>query len=394
MPTISNSTCTSRIYVRHMGIPVQMIACLPLDADAIRAVYQLNVNPEDRFVSVVELANAVGRASQRSVVAKLFKSGILSTPVRQDLNQLFSDFPSAFSQIELLLAVDDDLQRMLLLSLYRPKNHDPLRDIDHVFATLPHFDMGLLGGIFLGYLGALDPNLPSISIEYMRRNVAGGGGYLTSAVSQYNALRAVRVKYFSSEWSARIYMMSQNLHSAPGLVTYAQHHQLQLLKMIPSGVTVLERGDQAVIVHAQHVRPRQLVMPSSSGNAADIKQQVGALFKMLKGARSDEEYFKLIDAILMLDPRQYRAYAAKAYYIGMTSEHDVNMNLDQRKALREEMTMNLEIALKGWEDRQRREPRYFSLNPSDLQCYMDTQEMLDKVYRDRAPTDLNHPNPE
>jgi hypothetical protein len=392
MPTVSNSACSSRVYTRHLGIPIRAMGCLSLDSDTARAMLQLNANPEDDFISVVELINAVGRPGQRHVVAKLFNSGISNESIRSGFIQLFLDFPSAFSQIELLLVLDGDLQRTLVLSLYQPKAKDPLRDIHHVFATLPHFDTGLLGGIFLNYLGSAHSQICAMLTASMGRNLSGRGDYLKNAVAHYDRLRYANVKYFSSEWSARIYVMSQNLASSSDLAAQARQFQLQMVKTSQRGVTLLEYGDQAVITPANHVRQWVPLSPSSAGKIEEVKHQIAALFKMLKKAKSDEEYFKLIDTILMLDPRQYRAYVAKAYYIGISSEHDANMSLTERNAIREEMSMNFDIALRGWEDRQRREPRYFVLNPDEMKCYMDTIEVLDRL---RAmPTDLNHPSPE
>lgn len=388
MPSNTRQSCIPR-YIRYLGIRTRDLVCLGLPVATLNELSRLDVSPHNQFVSVVELANALSWPSRRAIVATLFKAGIQNAQPRRDFELLFSDFPSAFSQIELLLAMDSDLQRALFLSLYQPKSGNPYWGITHIFSTLSNFDTGLLGGIFLGYLGSVNPKLVASSVENMRWNLGKNVKYLGHVSESHIKIQRVQLKYFSSELSARFYMSQHGLHSNTALVVQGQHYQLEPLKKPFWGVTLLVQGDGATVIGSAHTGyERQKAQHEKDKKEKEVRLKVDALFKSIKDVKEDQnKFYAVIDHILILDPKYYRAYAAKGYYMGINSEHDEAGRGEFLEAKR-----LFRVALDGWAQLEREDPTYFLNNPEEARWYRDMQETWERIIE--KSKNSNHLSPE
>lgn len=366
--------------IRPDSIPLTQLEALPLTEGEWARVRTLNTK-KDRFLDAGELGKAlIGAGSPRRsadrVVGRLFSEGLQRPSLRPNLAATFNAISNPAIQFRLLMSLDSASQARLIQIVAQMTSR---ADLAYIWYQFVFAESGILGGILLNHLRAMDPELAKELIEGALNRCGDGTEFRRQFQDHLKTAQDVQklspsaLSYFPTADEARQFLQLRGVpipsdkEFPSALVSIAPH----IRGPRPWGVVVIvHRGHGYIRTPRTQFFPREYVTQLARGTLAEGLHWRYEKGRQLREDDHGDEAIHLFEKILAEHPQEVQAYLE----IGIVYNGRYNKTNDQ--ATLRKVIEHYEKAVNGWQTLLARNPAYFDNRLAEEIRYEYAKESL------------------
>lgn len=362
-------------------VPLARLNDLGFGSADIQAIQRLDTN-RDQFLDATEVAAALLGSKMTSraaslVVGRFFTEGLSQTTLRPRVVATFNAIVNPALQYQLLMSLDSSAQARLIQAAAQKTSRS---DLAYVWYEFVFSESGVLGGILLNHLHALDPALgDSIFKEALDHS---GASELRKQLQAHSknadalvAWTPAQLIYFPSADAASHHLAARKIHSTTTIPQELKTVVPKISGMQSRGVVVAIREGRGYIMTPEtgFTPPRFAVAVAHKVSQEELTRRYAEGKRFLDEGNHDEA-IRAYEGILVVEPTELLAYLR----IGQV--YNSRGNQYERS-----MWHYYQLAVRGWDALLQKDPRYFDSRMADRIHYNYAVASIDIIAGELSP---------